>query len=414
MSEVTDPAAVNPLREPAPAMIAADDRRSISRVLVFTMAVAVATAVGNLYFIQPLLGTIGRSFSVSESMIGFAASLAQVGQTLGMMLLLPLGDILDRRRLIFLALTGSAVALVAVAASPGAHWLLAACFALGVSSFTTHLTVSYAASLARPEERGRVVGTVMSGLLIGILLARTFSGFVSEYFGWRTVYVVAAAAQLVLVMVLRGILPSDEPRSAIRYPQLLTSMWQLWRTLKELRESCLYGSMSFACFGAFWITLTFHLEAPPFEYSSAVIGLFGVLGVAGAMAASLAGRLADSRGPRLAIGTGLVVLLLSFVVMGIWGQQVVALIIGVLLLDIGVQAVHISNQTRIYSIMPEARSRLNAVYVVTYFGGGAIGSAAGTWIYTRHGWGGVCVLGGSFCLAALLGLWKDHREHRAR
>ncbi|RYD62045.1 MAG: MFS transporter, partial [Verrucomicrobiaceae bacterium] len=283
-----------------------------------------------------------------------------------------------------------------------------------VATFTTHLIVSYAASLARPEERGRVVGAVMSGLLIGILLARTFSGVTSTYLGWRTVYVVAATLQLLLVFVLRGLLPADAPRAVIRYSRLLGSMWELWRTVPLLRESCIYGSTTFACFGAFWITLTFHLEAPPFQYSSGIIGLFGVLGVAGAVAASLAGRFSDRKGPRFAIGLGIVTLLFSFVVMGLWGGQVAALIIGVLLLDSGIQAVHISNQTRIYSMMPEARSRLNAVYVVTYFAGGAIGSAAGTWIYTRFGWSGVCMLGASFCVVGLAALAVKRGEVSAR
>ncbi len=408
MSEASASKVSNSLHSNVPGISIADAPR-LSRLLVFVMAVAVALAVGNLYFIQPLLGTIGRHFSVPESTIGFAASLSQIGQALGMLFLLPLGDIFDRRRLVFLALTGSALALLAVAASPRIEWLLVACFGLGVATFTTHLIVSFAASLARPEERGRVVGAVMSGLLIGILLARTASGVTATYFGWRTVYLVAAILQLVLVMVLRSLLPPDEPRAAIRYTRLLGSMWHLWRTVPVLRESCVFGSATFACFGAFWITLTFHLEAPPFQYSAGIIGLFGILGVAGALAASLAGRFADRRGARFAIGLGMIVLLLSFVAMGLWGSQLGALIIGVLLLDSGVQAVHISNQTRIYSFMPEARSRLNAVYVVTYFAGGAIGSAAGTWMYTRFGWPGVCLLGGGFCLIALLSLLKGRR-----
>lgn len=376
-------------------------RASINPGLTFLLAITVAVAVGNLYYLHPLMGSVARSLHVSESALGLAASVGQIGQTLGMLFLLPLGDIRNRRSLILIALLGSAAALLAVAFAPGILLLQLAIFLVGATTFSTHLTVSFAASLAAPHERGKVVGTVMSGLLIGILATRVFSGYVGALLGWRAVYAIGASLLVLLSVVLYRLLPNDTPRAGIRYPALLRSMWTLWKGLPDLREASLFGFLTFACFGTFWVTLTFHLEGAPFHYGSGTIGLFGLIGIVGALGASAAGRLADRTNPRFTSGMGIVVLLFAFLIMltsptGLW-----ALIAGIVLLDLGIQATHISNQSRIYALDEAARSRINAVYVVMYFAGGAIGSAVGTWVYHWAGWVGVCILGSLFAGAGI-------------
>ncbi|MGV3533167.1 MAG: MFS transporter [Chthoniobacteraceae bacterium] len=395
MSNTADPAS-NAQAPAGLAPVMPDSRPSMSRGLTFLLAITVAVAVGNLYYLHPLMGTIARSFQVPESTLGIAASLAQIGQTLGMLFLLPLGDIHDRRRLILLALLCSAGALLAVTFAPTILFLQFAILLVGTATFSTHLTVSYAASLAAPHERGKVVGTVMSGLLIGILATRVFSGYVGALLGWRVVFAIGAGLLVLLAAVLYRLLPHDAPRAGIRYPALLRSMWTLWKELPDLREASLFGSLTFACFGTFWVTLTFHLEGAPFHYGSGTIGLFGLIGIVGALGASAAGRLADRTNPRFTSGMGIVVLLLAFLVMLAGPTSVALLISGIVILDLGIQATHISNQSRIYALDEAARSRINAVYVVTYFAGGAVGSALGTWVYGWAGWVGICTLGAIF------------------
>ena len=390
-----------------------DSRPPMSRGLTFLLAITVAVAVGNLYYLHPLMGTIARSFQVPESTLGIAASLAQIGQTLGMLFLLPLGDIHDRRRLILLALLCSAVALLAVTFAPTILFLQFAILLVGTATFSTHLTVSYAASLAAPHERGKVVGTVMSGLLIGILATRVFSGYVGALLGWRIVFAIGAGFLVLLTAVLYRLLPQDTPRAGIRYPALLRSMWTLWKELPDLREASLFGSLTFACFGTFWVTLTFHLEGAPFHYGSGTIGLFGLIGIVGALGASAAGRLADRTNPRFTSGMGIVVLLLAFLVMLAGPTSVALLIAGIVILDLGIQATHISNQSRIYALDEAARSRINAVYVVTYFAGGAVGSALGTWVYGWAGWVGVCTLGAIFAGTGIAAFALRSRRRRS-
>jgi predicted MFS family arabinose efflux permease len=204
-----------------------------------------------------------------------------------------------------------------------------------------------------------------------------------------------------LTAILYRLLPNDTQRAEIRYPELLGSMWTLWKRLPDLREASLFGALTFACFGTFWVTLTFHLEGAPFHYGSGTIGLFGLIGIVGALGASIAGRLADRTNPRFTSGMGIVVLLLSFLVMLSSPSSVWILIVGIILLDLGIQATHISNQSRIYALDDAARSRINAVYVVMYFAGGAVGSALGTWVYGWAGWIGVCTLGALFAAAGI-------------
>ncbi|EDT01404.1 major facilitator superfamily MFS_1 [Burkholderia ambifaria IOP40-10] len=266
--------------------------------------------------------------------------------------------------------------------------------------------VPFAAEIAPPAERGHAVGTVMSGLLLGILLARTAAGFVAEYFGWRAVFgaSVAALAALAAVIVLR--LPRSSPTSTLSYGKLLGSMWHLAVELRGLREASLTGAALFAAFSAFWPVLTLLLAGAPFHLGPQAAGLFGIVGAAGALAAPYAGRFADKRGPRAIISLAIALLAASFVIFALSGTSLVGLVIGVIVLDVGVQAAQISNQSRIYALKPDARSRVNTVYMVCYFIGGALGSSVGVAAWHAFGWIGMCAAGLLF--TALAG-WFHHR-----
>jgi predicted MFS family arabinose efflux permease len=387
----------------------------LPRATVWVLAVGCAVAVANLYYGQPLLAAMAAEFRVPEQTLGIVSALTQAGYAVGMLLFVPLGDVLERRRLILVMLAAVTAALVGVALAPNVTWLAAASLVLGVTTITPQLLVPLAAGLSPPAERGRVVGTVMSGLLIGILLSRTVSGFVAARFGWRAMYGVAAGLTVLLAVVLRLRLPSSRPTAHdLSYPRLLTSLVGLLRDEPVLRESCLFGGLGFGAFSAFWTTLAFFLAAPPYHYGSDRVGLFGIVGVAGAVAASVAGRLADVRGPRLTIGVGLTTALAAFGLFALAGERLAGLVAGVILLDMGVQGSHISNQTRIFALRPEVRNRLNTVYMVSSFIGGAASSAVASWAWQRWGWPGVCGTGATCLLAALavyaVTAWRSQRR----
>lgn len=373
----------------------------IDRKMVWILSIASAMAVANLYYIQPLLADIGRNFAVSESAVGFIATLTQLGYAAGLLLIVPLGDVLDRRKLVMLTLLAVTVALAAMAVAPSMLILAVASFAVGLTTIAPQIIVPFAASLADPKERGRVVGNVMSGLLIGVLLARTVSGFVGAHFGWRTMYWIAAAMMFALAMVLRVMLPKEQPRERISYPQLLKSLWGLLRSEPELRETSVLGALAFGAFSVFWVTLVFFLGTPPYHYGSDVAGLFGLVGIAGALSAAYAGKLADRIDARIITGVMLVLMLVAFVLFWLVGQWMWGLIIGVILLDFGMQGTHISNQTRIFRLQPETRSRLNTVYMVSYFIGGSLGSMLGAYGWSIGRWAGVCTVGTLMLVAAL-------------
>ncbi|MBF5043214.1 MFS transporter [Aggregicoccus sp. 17bor-14] len=379
------------------------------------MAAASGATVANLYYNQPLLGEIGRSLGASDASLGLLPTLTQVGYAVGMLFIVPLGDSLERRRVVVTMTLLVSLALVGTALAPSMPLMVLAGFAVGLTTVVPQLLIPFAASLAPAETRGRVVGTVMSGLLIGILLSRTASGFVGTHAGWRAMFWMAAALMLATALLLRFTLPAQPPAEHLPYPALMRSLGQLAREEPVLRRSALLGSLSFGAFSVFWSTLALHLHALPGHYTPQVAGLFGVVGVAGAVAAPLVGRYADARGggTRAINAAALGALLLSFVTFALLSRSLWGIALGVVLLDLGAQANHIANQTRVYALRPEARSRLNTLYMVTYFAGGALGSWAGTAAWGRWGWWGVCGAGALFCLAALALLASRGRE-RAR
>lgn len=381
---------------------------SLSSALTLLLAVATGLVVANLYYVQPLLDAIARAFRVSAGTAGALVTLTQLGYALGLLLIVPLGDTLPRRPLVVGTLGFSAVTLVALGLSPNLVTFALLSVLVGLTSVVAQILVPLAASLAPDETRGRVVGTVMSGLLLGVLLARTVAGAVAEAAGWRAIYFVAAVLMLGLAVALWQALPREQPRPRLAYPALLASVFRLAWDEPVLRLRALYGALGFGAFSVFWTSLAFLLARPPYGYGEAVIGLFGLVGAAGALAAGGAGRLADrgyARPVTLILGLFIV---LSFGFIGLGAKALWALVVGALLLDLGAQALQIINQSEIYRLNPAARSRVTTVYLTTYFLGGALGSALSGLAYSTFGWRGVSIVGG-LCGLGIVGVWLGAR-----
>lgn len=373
-----------------------------TRGLVLLLAVACGTAVANLYYAQPLLNAIGRDLGVSDGAAGLLVTAAQAGYVCGLAFVVPLGDLLPRRRLVGVLAALTIVGLGAAAAAPGLGVLAAATVLIGVTSVLAQVLVPFAADVAADEERGRVVGTVMSGLLVGILLARTVAGVVGGVASWRAMYALAAGAMAALGAVLWRRLPSVAPRAELGYGALLRSIWALAREEPVLRRRCLYGAAGFATFSALWTNLAFLLARPPFSYGTVAIGLFGIAGLVGALAASFAGRLHDAGWSHRATGAFAACSLAAWGPLAAGRRSAALIAAGAIVLDLGVQGVHILNQSRIYALRPDARSRLTTAYMTTYFTGGVVGSAVSAACWSAGGWLGVCAAGAGFALLALL------------
>jgi predicted MFS family arabinose efflux permease len=374
---------------------------AIDRRTLAAMFTASAVSVANIYYCQPLLSEMGHSLGVSDRAIGYLPMWTQAGTALGMFTFVPLGDMFPRRKLIVIMSIVSALTVAMMAIAPTLALVNAAGFATGVTGTVAHLILPFAAKLAPPHRRGRVVGTVLSGLLLGILLARVVSGFVGVLLGWRAMYWIAAGAMLTLAITLRYALPYDRPEPGLRYRELVRSIVNLVWTQPVLREAAVIGGLLFGAFSSFWATLVFFLGAPPYHYGPRVAGIFGLVGATGVLFAPYAGRLTDRKGPAFTVTLAILTSLVSYAVFDIMGYGVWGLVAGVILLDLGVQAGHVANQTRIYALVPEARSRLNTVYMVNYFLGGALGSALGAWGWTHWRWNGVCAAGAAQLLIAL-------------
>lgn len=383
----------------------------LSRGVVTLFALACGAAVANVYFSQPLLVTIGHDLAMSPALVGSVVTLTHVGYGLGLFFLVPLGDVADRRRLIVGQLLLLVGALAVVAAAPTAAILLAGMAATGLLAVVTQTLVAFAASLAPPAGRGRVVGLVTSGVVIGILLARTASGLMADLAGWRSVYLASAALTASLALLLHRVLPrpGDAQPTTLRYGQLLRSTITLFAREPLLRLRALFGLLIFAAFSTLWSSVALPLSEAPYLWSHSAIGALGLIGAAGALAATVAGRLNDRGFSRRTTGIALALLAASWLPLAFTRTSLWALVVGVILLDLAVQAVHVTNQTLIYALHPDAGSRLIGGYMVFYSIGSATGAIAATCLYTVAGWGAVCALGAAFsCLG--LALWAFTRH----
>lgn len=371
-----------------------DSTAELSPRLVWLMAIAAGVGVANLYFCQPLLADMGRDLAISDAQLGLVPTLTQVGYALGLLLIVPLGDMLERRRTIVVACAAVSLALVLVATSASLAVLLAGSLLVGTFAVSPQIIVPMAASLASPLQRGRVIGTIMSGLLAGILLSRTASGYIGSWFGWRSMFWLAAGWMLVLAAVLRAALPMQPPAAPIAYPALMRSVGRLAGELPALRLHSLVGALGFASFSAFWAPLVLHLEALPGHLGAREAGLLGIAGIAGVLVAPLVGRWSDRRGgDRRVNAVALALMAVAWGVTWRFGDSLAGLATGVVLLDLGLQSSHLTNQTIIFALRPEARSRINTVYMTTYFVGGALGAWLGTLAFQRFGWAGTCAVG---------------------
>lgn len=355
------------------------------------MATCTGLIVANLYYCQPLIVLIAREFGILEADAGTITYLTQAGYAIGLFFMVPLGDKIERKKQILITTFASVIALIVAATAQSYLVLEIASLLIGITSIVPQLILPLAASLSAAEERGKVVGTIMSGLLVGILLSRTLSGFIGEIWGWRSMFWIASGIGLALFFVMKKQFPYSKPVFEGSYGKLLESLFTLIKTQPLLREATLINVFSFAQFGAFWTTMVLLLSASPFNFNSATIGLFGIVGASGALAAPLVGKIGDKGNSRVAVGYGCLLMLLSFIIFYFSSTSVVGIIIGIVFVDIGLQGVHISNQTRVYAIMPEARNRMNTVFMSFSFLGTAAGSAYGLILWKWGYWEAVTV-----------------------
>ncbi|WP_189895343.1 MFS transporter [Streptomyces canarius] len=380
----------------------------MNRVLTLLFAVAGGAAVGNLYYAQPLLRDIADALHVSEGFTGLLVTAIQVGYAVGIVLLVPLGDRRDRRRLVPLLMVLCSVALALCAVAPGVPLLAAGFVAVGLTTVSGQVLVAFAGDLATDADRGRVVGVVVSGLVTGILVARIVSGVIAAAAGWRAVYVFAACLMAVLAAVLYRMTPSLPVKTTMPYGRLLRSTASLLKEEPVLRVAVAFGSIGFATFTMFWTALTFLLSGPPYHYSTAGIGLLGAVGLVGSLAAQGSGRLHD-RGWSVPV-TGWSWVLASVAwLCGTFGTHGLAwLIVSILTLDVATQSRNILNQARILALSPDARSRVNTAYVCGNFCGGALGSTAAGVLWSVGGWNAVCWTGVVLSVLGLL-VWVPTR-----
>lgn len=382
----------------------------ISRSVALLFSITCGIVVANIYYAQPLLDAISNEFGISHSFVGLVITITQIFYALGLLLLVPLGDLLNRRWLIAGQMLLSVLALIVVGTATSSLVLFIGIAVVGFLAVVTQTLVAFAATLAAPAERGRVVGVVTSGIVIGILLARTFAGVLMDLAGWRSVYLVSAVLTLIMACVLFRVLPHYEhKRESLSYLQLIRSMFTLFAQERTLRIRAALAMMIFTAFSILWTSLVLPLSAPPFSLSHTAIGAFGLAGVAGALAAARAGRLADRGLGQKTTGVALILLLISWLPISYVQHSLLALIVGIILLDLAVQAVHVTNQSMILTLRPEARSRLTAGYMIFYSIGSATGSIASTSIYVYYGWNGVSLLGAIVSALALL-FWSLTKE----
>jgi predicted MFS family arabinose efflux permease len=366
------------------------------------MALAAGLVVANNYYNQPLLVDFSQTFGTTERQAGAVSVAAQAGYALGLFLFIPLGDKVERRKLFALTLSAAVVALIGMAMAPTLWGLVAASFTASMASVAPQLLTPYAAQLAGAQNRGKAVGIVMFGLLCGILVSRTISGTIAAHFGWRAVYAMAAAATLCVALALARKLPTLAPTFSGSYRALMGSLFMLLREEPLVRRTASIAALQFAAFSAFWTTLAFHLHSIDGHYGSETAGLFGLVGVAGASASYASGKLTDTRNPRHVVAVATAIFIGAYALLAWKGDSIGGLIIGVILLDLGMQSAHVSNMATNMGVRANAMSRANTLYMTIRFAGGAIGSALGNHAWSVWHWPGVCGVGLTCALASML------------
>ena len=369
---------------------------------ILIMAVIAGAVITNIYCTQPILPLIQADLGVGLAAVDLVAGAALLGFATGLALLLPLGDRYDRRKLVLGQIALAFVCALAAALAPGIWALIGASFGLGIVSCVPQQLVPFAALMSPPGERGRSVGTVVGGIMVGILLGRTVAGVVGEAWGWRAVYAMEAAFMVPVWIAAAALLPQGKPGTQLSYARLLASLWPLARDHRPIREAMLVQSLLWACFNAFWVNLASLLANGPWHLGSAWAGGFGIIGAAGALAATLGGRFTDKLGPRSVVGVSIGIVMLGYLLLAGAESSLILLVVGVIVLDIGVQAGLVSNQTRAFAVDPAAQGRINSLYMTATFLGGAAGVAASGWLMTHLGWTGVAAFGLVLCLCASL------------
>jgi predicted MFS family arabinose efflux permease len=372
---------------------------SISFGVTLVMAIACGVAAANIYYNQPMLGIMEAAFPGQAAVIGLVPTATQLGFAAGLLLLVPLGDRFQRRHLILIQFAALTLSLAAVALAPDAWSLVVASAFVGVTSSVAQQILPFAAELAEPSRRGATIGTVMSGLLCGLLFGRALAGAVGDHSGWRAMFWLGLLLAIAVGLLLVTVLPRSEPKTREGYGALLKSLVVLWREEPELRRATIIQACLFGSFSALWTILALQLDAR-YHLGAEIAGLFGIVGAAGVLFAPIAGKIADRRGPHAVIGLGSVIMLASWVAFGAWGK-IAGLVIGVILLDFGEQGALVSNQHVIYALRPEARNRLNTVFMGGMFVGGAVGSAGAGLAWQFAGWTAVSAFGAALVAIAL-------------
>lgn len=370
--------------------------------LIRVLAVAAGTAVASNYYNQAFLGHLTLDYGLTAGAVAAVPVLTQAGNALGVLFLAPLGDRLERKSLILATIAALVAALVGAAVSPTYLWLAAASFAVGLFATVGQQIIPLAIHLAPPAERGRILGTVTGGILIGILLARTISGIISDLWGWPVVFWFAAVAMTMIGFVLAIRLPHVRPTTDLSYPRLIASLLSLMRRHRLLRLAVAVQFLIFSAFMAFWSNLALLLLGEPYQLGGTAVGLMALVGVAGALAAPVAGGFADKHGPTIVVSTGAALVVLAFAIFAFWQNSLVALVVGILILDLAVQSSQVANQAQIYALDPAASSRLNTIFMATMLMGGALGAGVGGVAYESFGWTGTCAFGAASSALAFL------------
>lgn len=370
--------------------------------LIFLLALAGGVSVANLYYSQPLLVDIANTFHIDASKAGIISTLTQLGYAAGVFVFVPLGDIMDKRKIILTLVTLVAISLLGVAFAPSVSLLYFFSFCVGLTTGIPQIIVPFAAQLAEPDKRGKVIGTVVSAFLIGILLARTVSGTLGFLLGWRWMFVIAAIIMNCLGAILYFKLPAALSFEKLSYKQLLKSLFALIPKYAVLRRGAFTGAMMFGSFSVFWTSLTFLLKSPAHHMNTNQIGLFGLVGAVGALGARIIGGLNDKKDSRILIISCIVICVGAYAVLGFASTSIIGIIIGIIILDFGIQGTLVSTQSLIYSLSDSERSRLNTVFIVSNFIGGAIGSTMGAVAWSLYNWTGVCIVGTLMLLLALV------------